>query len=157
MKKIIICLSLMLAVAFTPALAQLADQADLQDSNRRFGLGINPSANPFSLLDFSKMTWSHSYSVSFLSANGGSGTVGMLNSTMMYEFSSKLSLGVNLNLVHAGGSLYDGSADATLLPGFSLDYHPSEKFRMNISFQRYSASNVAYFGRRYQRSSYFPY
>ena len=57
---------------------------------------------------------------------------------MFYEISSKLSLSLNLGVAHSGGSWGEGR-EATLLPGFTLDYHPSDKFRMTFMIQRYDA------------------
>ncbi|MDH4035334.1 MAG: hypothetical protein OEV80_16195, partial [candidate division Zixibacteria bacterium] len=86
----------------------------------------------------SRITWSHSYSVGFFSGGAASGSVGLLNSTMFYEISSKLSLSLNLGVAHSGGNWGEGR-EATLLPGFTLDYHPSDKFRMTFMIQRYDA------------------
>ena len=120
------------------ASAQMADHAELENLSKTSGLSVKPAANPFSLLDLSRISWSHSYSVSFFSGGASSGSVGLLNSTMFYEISSKLSLSLNLGVVHSDGSWGEGR-EATLLPGFTLDYHPSEKFRMTFMIQRYDA------------------
>ena len=118
--------------------AQMADRARLDDMSRTSSLSVKPAANPFSLLDMSRISWSHSYSVSFFSGGAMSGSVGLLNSTMLYEFSPKLSLSVNLGVALSAGQWGQGR-DATLLPGFTLDYHPSEKFRLTFMVQRYDA------------------
>jgi hypothetical protein len=121
------------------AAAQQADLADLKESAASTPLGTQPTLTPSGLLDFSRLKFSHSYSVSFFSGGGVSSSLGMLNSTMFYEFSPKLSLAVNVGVLHNPGALWgNGPKDATLLPGFHLDYHPSEKFRMSVSFQQYS-------------------
>ena len=120
------------------ASAQMVDNAELENLSKTSGLSVRPVANPFSLLDLSRISWSNSYSVSFFSGGASSGSVGLLNSTMFYEISSKLSLSLNLGVVHSGGS-WGEDREATLLPGFSLDYHPSDKFRMTFMVQRYDA------------------
>jgi hypothetical protein len=39
--------------------------------------------------------------------------------------------------MHNTGAIWgDGNNDATVLPGFMLDYHPSDKFQMSIMVQR---------------------
>ena len=54
--------------------AQLSDKADLENMSNRYGVGVKPATNTFSLLDFSRITWSHSYSVSFFSGGNTSGS-----------------------------------------------------------------------------------
>lgn len=131
------------------ASAQFVDDAIAQDPNPGNSLGTKPASSPFSLLDLSRVRWSHSYSVGFFSGGFGSGSSGLLNSTMFYDFSPKLSLQLNLGVLHDPGSLVgSGDRDATLLPGFLLEYHPSDKFQMSIGYQKYSASfSNPYYGR----------
>lgn len=119
------------------ASAQMADRAELENVTKNGGLSVKPAANPFSLLDMSRVRWSHSYSVSFFSGGATSGSVGLLNSTMFYDISKSLSLSINLGIVHSGGSWGEGR-QATILPGFTLDYHPSDKFRMTFMIQQYN-------------------
>jgi hypothetical protein len=133
----------LLAVIFVLALAvsvsaQSSDAAKLNAITRSSNFGIRPAASPFSLLDLSKMHWSHSYSISFFSGSGYSGSVGVLRSSMLYDLSSQLSLGLNLGIVHNAGALWgNGNTNASFLPGFWLDYHPSQKFNMSINVQWY--------------------
>ena len=122
-----------------PLAAQDIDQARLDEPTATNSLGARPVSSPFSLLDISRIKWSHSYSVSFFSGNGNSGSLGLANTSMFYEFSPSLSLQVNLGILHSPGSILGDSrnSDASFLPGFNLDYHPSEHFRMSVQFQRY--------------------
>lgn len=120
------------------ASAQMSDRAELENLHNTPGLSIKPAASLFSLLDMSKIRWSHSYSVGFFSGGSASGSVGLLNSTMFYDISKSLSLSINLGVAHSGGSWGEGR-QTTVLPGFSLDYHPSDKFRMTFMIQRYDA------------------
>lgn len=137
MKKLLV-LSFILLLGIS-AHAQLADKATLENSSRTTSIGVEPAVTPFSLLDFSKIRWSNSYSVSFFSGGNYSGSVGLLNSTMFYDFSSKLSLALNVGIMHNPGSLWNSnqSTDATILPGFLLDYHPSDKFSISVGMQSY--------------------
>jgi hypothetical protein len=133
--------------------AQFSDRADLNRINRDNAMGVKPAASPFSLIDLSKVRWSHSYSVAYFSGGGRSGSLGMWNSAMLYEISSKLSLAINLGVAHNPGGLWSSADhDATFLPGFHLDFHPSAKFRMSVSFQRvmgYAAPYWPGYGYRY--------
>ena len=137
-----------------PAFGQLSDEATLNDVNRSSALGIKPAVSPFSLIDLSRGKWSTSYSVSFFSGGEYSGSMGVFHTSMFYEFSSKLSLSLNLGIAHNTGAVWgDGSSNASLLPGFRLEYHPSEKFRMSIGVQTYGGYASPY----YYRPAYWDY
>ncbi len=133
MKKLVVVI-LVLSLSASVC-AQLSDRADLDAVTQNRVLGVRPAASPFSLLDFSRIRWSHSYSVSFFSGGNNSGSLGLLTSNMTYELSSKLSLCFKLGVAHSGGPWSMGR-EATLLPGFRLDYHPSEKFRLVFMVER---------------------
>ncbi len=132
--KMLVAVMLTLGLS-TSICAQLSDRADLDAASQNRVLGVRPAANPFSLLDFSRVRWSHSYSVSFFSGGNSSGSLGLLTSNMTYDLSSKLSLSFKLGVAHSGGPWSVGR-EATLLPGFRLDYHPSEKFRLVFMVER---------------------
>ncbi len=118
------------------ASAQLADQAKLTSLAQSNTLGVRPAASPLGLLDLSRMHWYHSYSVSFFSGSGRSGSVGLFNSMMVYEWSSKLTLGLQLALMHdIAGVSRVGAPTASVFPGLWLDFHPSSKFRMSLAVQ----------------------
>lgn len=129
-------LLVVLAVA-TGASAQMTDQANLETLSQINSLGARPAESPFSLLDWSRMHWQHSYSVSFVSGGNFSSSVGLWNSRMVYDFSSRLSMGLNLAVAHdISGVSQLGNRTSSVFPGFWLDYHPSQKFRLNLSVQR---------------------
>jgi len=134
--------------------AQNTDQAILDNARSSTLLGTSPASSPFSLLDLSRMKWSHSYTLSYISNGGYSGSVGILNTTMFYEFSPKLSLNLNIGIMHNTGAIWgDENNNATLLPGFMLDYHPSDKFTILFGMQRVSGlyPNYSYGSRYYHR------
>jgi hypothetical protein len=80
---------------------------------------------------------------------------------MAYEFSSKLSMTLNLGILHNTGALWgDTGNDATLLPSFSLNYRPSDKFSLSIGVERRSGFLAPYHWRdsRYiYGSPFYPY
>lgn len=150
MKKSFIFILIVLALAAS-AFAQTTDMATLQSGSSTPSLGVKPAANVFSLLDLSRIKWSNSYSVSYFSGGFGSGGAGLLRTGMLYEFSPKLSMSLNLGVMHSlGGVMGNVNNQPTLLPGMRLDYHPSEKFRMILDVQRVSGLVTPY-------SDYSPY
>lgn len=143
--KIVVTAGVVAVFVATAASAQFSDKASLDRITRDNALGTRPAASPFSLIDLSRVRWSHSYSVTYFSGGGRSASLGIWNTTMLYEISSKLSLALNLGAAHNPGGLWTGADhDAMFLPGFHLDFHPSAKFRMSVTFQRvmgYAAPN----------------
>ena len=134
--------------------AQQAERAALTESTSKAqsGIGIKPASNPFGLLDLSRINWSHSYSVAFFSGGGRSASVGVWNTTLDYDISTKLHLAINLGVLHSPGALL-GQTDsqASFLPGFRLDFRPSDSFLMSISVQQVSGHYLPYSGWRGHR------
>lgn len=131
------------AVLAAPVSAQFVEDAPLANRAAQSSFGSRPASTPFSLLDLSRISWSHSYSISYFSGGNGSGSLGLFNTGMLYEFSSKLSMNLSVGIAHNPGALWGDKRNnnAEFLPGFLLDYHPSEKFRMSLSFQRFVGNN----------------
>jgi hypothetical protein len=133
-----ICICAALISSPMVANAQMADQVELREINSRNAISTPAVANPFSLLDLSRVQWSHSYSVSYGSSRRGSGSYGMATTSMFYEFSPALSLAVGVGIGHNPGALFSSNTNSSseLFPSFSLDYHPSSKFRLNLTVAR---------------------
>ena len=158
MKRMFMILVLGLLLSL-PAIAQDLDQAKLAVPNATNSIGVTPVPTPFSLLDLSRIKWSHSYSVSFFSGGGQSGQLGVASTSAYYEFNDKLSLQVNLGILHNPGAIWGdkNNNDATLLPGFRLDYRPADNVFMSIEFQRVAGGMYPY-GYGFDRySGYYPY
>lgn len=138
MRRIFVILNILILAAFAAASAQLADKAEIQTIKEDY-TGLKAAGKPFSLIDLSRVTWSHSYSVSFFSGGGYSGSMGFYTGAMFYEISPSLSLDFALGIAHNPGSLFnrDISSDAGLYPSARLDYHPSEHFRLSVGFSSY--------------------
>lgn len=118
--------------------AQMADASDLQAIKSRSAISYPAAASPFSLLDLSKLNWSHSYSLSYGSSAYGSGSFGLYTGSVLYEISKSLSMTFALGVGHNPSSLVNSSinADAELYPSFSLDYHPNNSFRLRVDVAR---------------------
>ncbi len=145
MKTIITTLAILM-VLVSIGLAQSTDVATLNAASGSNPLGVKPAANPFSLLDMSRIKWSNSYSVAFFSGGGYSGSQGLLNSTMFYELSPTLSMAFSLGILHNTSALFsNGNSNATFLPGFRLDWRPSEKFQLMLNVQRVSGLVSPYY------------
>lgn len=157
--KYLILVILIFALVSGP-LAQLSDLAGIDRVKMGNGFGVKPASSPFSLIDMSKITWSNSYSVGFFSGGGQSGSLGLLNTRMLYTVSSKLTLSFDLGIAHNPGALFDGNRNnsigdnAAFLPGFSLDYHPSKYFGLRIDYRQVDFSNPLSYRSSYRNNSF---
>lgn len=135
MKKFIILLAVIVFTFTLNASAQLVDKADIQSAKEN-SLGLKPVAKPFSLIDLSRIKWSHSYSVNYFSGGGTSTGMGLYTGSMFYEISPSLSIDMQLSVAHNPGSLFNNSVanETSFYPAMNLDYHPSENFRLSLRF-----------------------
>ncbi len=135
MRKTIVIFALILLVAASSTVAQFTDKAELGLIKKDY-LGLRPVDRPFSLIDFSRLQWSHSYSMTFYSGAGSSGSIGMYTGNIFYEITPSLSLNMKVGIAHNPGGLFDRTknADAIFLPGARLDYRPSDNFHISVGF-----------------------
>lgn len=159
MKQLIL---IIIAFSFASGVtAQLSNVAGIDRVKIDNGFGVKPAATPFSLIDMSKITWSNSYSVAFFSSGGQSGSIGLLNTRLLYELSSKLSLSFDLGIAHNPGTLFNRDRNnsfgesARFLPGFSLDYHPSKHFGLRIDYRKIDFSNPLSYRSSYRQNSFY--
>jgi hypothetical protein len=137
MNKTIFLTALLVVFLSATLSAQFADKAEIQSVKSDY-LGLKPASKPFSLIDLSRIKWSNSYSLSFFSGGGTSGSLGLLTSSIFYEISSSLSLNLKMGIAHDPGRLFDRNGNnnnAAFLPGFKLDYHPSSNFNISVGFE----------------------
>ena len=151
MLKRIIIITLTMFLLSVSLQAQMADKAELNSIQKDY-LGFKPADKPFALLDLSRLHWSGSYSFSYLSGGGYSGSVGVYTASFLYEFSPSLLMHMDLGLAHNPGALMDRSVglDASVLTNVRLDYQPSKHFFMSVGFSTYPGSSG-------YRPVYWPY
>ncbi len=155
MRKLTIWTSILILVSGGVAFGQMADKAEIQSVKEDY-LGLNPVSKPFSLIDLSRIHFSHSYSFSYFSGGGTSGSVGLYTGSIFYELSNSLSLDVQIGIAHNPGALVNNNleTDAAFYPAARLDYHPSNNFNISIGFE----SHPGYYYRNpYYYNSYYPY
>jgi hypothetical protein len=103
-------------------------------------IGANRYESKFSLLDPSRFSMTHSYTLSYFSVGGHGQTLGLYVNSMRYQLSKSLDLGVALGWLHQPSQVFSRNDRGvtnygTILPNVQLLYHPSEKFRFLISFE----------------------
>jgi hypothetical protein len=136
MRKLYYLTALLLLSMTGMVFGQMADKAEIQSVKEDY-LGLNPVSKPFSLVDLSRLQFSHSYSFSYFSGSGTSGSVGLYTGSIFYELSRSVSLDIRLGIAHDPGALFGNSLEtgAAFFPAISLDYHPSRNFRLSIGFE----------------------
>lgn len=137
MKTLVVLFSVMVLVVSVSA--QRADVATLRDAASSNPVGLKAGNSLFSLIDLSKIRWSNSYSMSYFSGGGMSGSMGTLHTSMFYPISSNLNLMLDLGVAHGiSGDLNRPGQNVSLLPSFWLGYRPTKNISMSISFQSFN-------------------
>ena len=149
--------------------AQMADRAELREIKSENSVSFQPANSAFSLIDLSRIRWSHSYNMSYYSGSFGSGSYGLYTGSLLYEFSPSLSMyldvgiGQNLGALLGSNQSLNQSSTAQVFPSIAFDYHPSKNFRLSVSISRspyspYGNSFGNYQGANYGRSLFYsPY
>jgi hypothetical protein len=91
----------------------------------------------FSLLDPSRLSIHHSYTLSYFSGGGQSGSVGMYMSTIEYQFAQPLSVRVGLGYLHQPLGFLNSNANPVgneILPNFQVEWRPSENFHFQVDY-----------------------
>ncbi|MEE9443108.1 MAG: hypothetical protein V3V99_10640 [candidate division Zixibacteria bacterium] len=138
MKSSLIVFGVLFFMMGSMSFGQMADNAEVRELTEKYdmGLGKQPS---FSLFNLSRLNLSHSYSLSFFSGAGISGSQGLYHGTLTYRLSKPLTLTLGLGILHDPGSLIGGDRSthnsALFLPSGYLDWKPSDNFRMSIGFE----------------------
>ena len=116
----------------------LAD--DLKRESSSTAIGTSCFDNKFSLLEPSRFSMQHSYSIAYSSVNGYGQTIGLYMNSMKYSFANSLNLNVTIGWVHRPSSVFSrnnrGVTDyGRILPNVQLLYQPSDKFRFEINYE----------------------
>lgn len=135
--------------------AQMSDQAEVEQITREYDLGLSKRPS-LSLIDLSRLHMTQSYSLSFFSGSGQSGSVGLYSNTITYQLANPLTLTLNLGILHNPGSLLGNKSSnnsTTFLPSGWLDWRPSKNFSMSIGFETIPAYRNGYYnaGRSWYR------
>jgi uncharacterized membrane protein len=123
----------------------------LRSSARTLGFPTNVG----SLLDPSRMHWSHSYSMAYATSSNGSVMQGVFTTDLVYELSRPLTLMFRLGYMHEPYNSYlpEGmSNQGQVFGGAGLTYRPTRNMVFHLEFQQLPASSITY---RSPYSSYY--
>jgi hypothetical protein len=128
-------LSIALALVLVPMASLRLHASEVQSpQNDLLGVKSNNVKN-FSLLDPQRLRLHQSYTFSYFSGSGSSGSLGVYTTTLDYQLSEPLSLSVSLNYLHQPLSVFGSKNTGTkgeILPNFQLRYRPSSSFSLWI-------------------------
>jgi hypothetical protein len=107
----------------------------------------------FGLLDPSRLQMRQSYSLSYYSGSGYSGSIGLYMNTIEYQLSRPLTVRVGLAYMHhplgvsgsSGGSVL---GNGQLLPSVGIEYRPSDNFFFSIDYRTVPLLGWPYAGTR---------
>jgi hypothetical protein len=159
--KVIFIFLLMLSISL-PAQSLLEEKKPVSSADV---IGTSRIDSKFSLFDLSRLEMSHSYSVSYFSSGGSGTTIAMYMNSMKYRISNPLTLKINLAWIHQPGALFSRNRGVPtdygkILPSFTLEYRPSDKFYLELGYHSYPAymnyggSRSSGFWDRYFRQDY---
>ena len=130
MKKHILIIASMIILSL-PLFAQI----DLPKPS--FSLINSSRRSPF---DVSKLQMSHSLGFEAGSSNMGGFYLSRYTNHLKYSFNPKLDLKLDISMINYGSSStgfkINNDNRSQLVPGFSLDYHPSENFNFKIEYRQ---------------------
>ena len=139
-KKIIFCVLFLLMLCTSTTVAQLkTPESNIIESS---SLTDKPKGFINALLDPSRFSMSHSYSVSLFSVGKQTFSQGLYLNTMNYKFSDPLTMQVRIGFLHQplGGmgltnNPYDNQNGKLFLQRARLQYRPSKNMSFTIDYQ----------------------
>lgn len=137
MKKALIVSIVSMVVCFS-SLAQLKSKVDSATPVSESLLKPGVSDPWLGLLDFSKLSMRHSYSLSYSSFGGQGLSLGVYTSSLMYKFSDVLDLQTDISLMHSPYSSFGNANDfgGLYLTRAQLNYRPTENMWFQLQFRQ---------------------
>ncbi|MBN2029549.1 hypothetical protein JW824_04825 [bacterium] len=150
MKKMVIFLLLLSFIVPVLVRAQSEDrQSNILNNSQVFR---KPAGFLDSLLDPSKFSMSHSYSLSYFSMGGNSFNQGLYLNTMNYQFSDPLFMQVRIGYVHQPFGMMDqsnGMNGKVFIQRAMIEYKPTENMKLTIDYQAHPNTMVLPFYNRW--------
>jgi len=94
----------------------------------------------FSILNPERLSMTQSYTFSYYSGSGRSGSIGMLMNSIEYQVSNPLKITVDLGLLHNPSAFVGQSRNGispVIVPGLQLQYKPANNLFFQFNFQSF--------------------
>ncbi len=149
MRTTVICLLLVIVpiLGIAQFRQQPTNNTSLDEYLRAPNHNLGFPSNVGTLLDPSRMHWSHSFSSAYATSNGGSILQGAFTTSMIYELSRPITLMFRMGYLKEAYNTYRPTGMANqgqLFGGFGLQYRPTRNTVFRFEFQQIPASNIAY-------------
>ena len=147
----------MLVLLFVPTIVQSQIVPGQTSPLKPSEMGVRPRGFLETLLDPSRFSMSHSYSVSLFSLGGQTLSQGLYLNTMNFKFSDPLTMQVRIGYLHQPfGGLQNQSPmnGKVFLQRARLEYKPSERTTFSIDIQQYPGPSLSPYP--YHRGGYYP-
>lgn len=101
--------------------------------------GISNTGSLFGFFSPDRFVMNHSYSLSYFTGGGVSGSSGIYMNTMNFKLSNPLFLRVNMGVQHQpfGGPKIFGNEGANFLHGAELVYQPNKNLQMMVGYSNH--------------------
>ncbi len=127
-------------ISTTGVSAQFKDQGNADPSIHDALFHPASSSDWFGFFNPENFTMRQSYSMSYMAIGGQGIALGRYTNSMMYKFSNSLDARVDVSLQHSPystlGSGFQNSLNGIYLDRAQLDYRPSDKILLQLSYQQ---------------------
>lgn len=94
----------------------------------------------YSLFDPSRLSMRQSYSLSYFSGGGRSGSIGYYLNSIEYAFANPLKIRFDLGYLHSPTSMFSGGSSSlgsgAFVPGLAIDWRPSKYFLFRLDYRQ---------------------
>ncbi len=130
----------LVVICSAAASAQFKDRGSADQSVHDALFHPPSSSDWFGFFNPENFTMRQSYSMSYSSIGGQGIALGRYTNSMMYKFSNSLDARVDVSLQHSPystlGSSFQNSLNGIYLDRAQLDYRPSDKILLQLSYQQ---------------------
>jgi len=162
MRRILTSLAVVLALSFlipTLTKAQFKPNKNTPSISDKIGVPYSPVTSIFSFIDPSKFNMQQSYSVSFLSGGGHTGSVGLYTNRLSYTISQNLQIIADIGYLHQPfsglGNMPLSLDKGQLLFGGELRYKPTDNSLIQLRIE--NAPNYMWQRNQNYSNYYSPY
>jgi acetyltransferase-like isoleucine patch superfamily enzyme len=128
-----------LFLILVPVIALAQSAPDLQNQSY-----VSKGSLPF--FDPSKLSMKHSYSLSYYSGNGRSGSIGYFMNSIEYAVANPLKIRFDIGYLHSPTSMISKNSSITdngvIVPGVAIDWRPTDNMRFHIDIRQVPATNT---------------
>ena len=162
MRRFITSVAILLALSvLNPTLSEAQFKADKNapSISDRIGVPYSPTTSIFSFIDPSRFNMQHTYSMSYISGGGNSGSLGLYTNRMSYTVNQNLQLIADIGYLHQPfsgvGNMPFSLDQGELFYGGELRYTPTDNSMIRLRFENAPTNLWQRNNRNYFYSPYY--